>query len=298
MAKTGKTTSRRPCQAAVLLLFCVAPLRADLKTDIEYGRADDQSLLMDAWVPDGPGPFPAIIWVHGGGFVAGDKAPYPKSLLDPFVHAGYAWFSVNYRLAPKHPFPAHTDDVEAAVHYVKTHAPTYKIDPKRLVLMGESAGGHLVSFVGARHAPENRVAAVVPLFGEHDLVDRTHPKGPCMVDGKIVPDPGPICLSPGLSAFLGIHHPGPAAEETIRTASPATYIRRDMPPYLFVHGTKDFNVPFEQSVVMCDAMRKAGAKCDVIAIEGGGHGRGSLDKAAGSYDYQKAMRDWLAQVLR
>jgi alpha-L-fucosidase 2 len=281
----------------MILLAGALAAQAGLRTDIEYGRADGQSLQLDAYLIDEGAPHPAIIWVHGGGFVAGDKQPYPKSLLDPLAAEGFAWFSVNYRLAPRYPFPAQTDDVESAVHFIKAHAQPYHIDPNRLVLMGESAGGHLVSFVGAKHEPGNGVAAVVPFFGEHDLVDRVHPKGPCMVDGKIVPDPGPICLSPGLAKFLGISKPGPEAEEIVRRASPATYIRKEMPPYLFIHGTKDFNVPFEQSVVMCDAMKRAGARCEVIAVEGGGHGRGSLDKAAGANDYRKALIAWLRAVL-
>jgi alpha-L-fucosidase 2 len=278
-------------------LFSV-PLFPALQSDIEYGRAGNTPLMLDAFVPDGAGPFPAVIWVHGGGFVAGDKAPYPKTLLDPLVEKGYAWFSVNYRLAPAFPFPAETDDVESAVHFIKVHADQFKIDPHRLVLMGESAGGHLVSFVGASHQPENRVAVVVSFFGEHDLVNRTHPSGPCMVDGKIIPDPGPICLSPGLAKFLGIEKPGPEAEQTIRRASPATYIKPDMPPYLLIHGTKDYNVPIEQSVVMCEAMKRAGARCDLISIEGGGHGRGSLDKAAGTRNYMQEMMEWLKKALQ
>jgi len=283
---------------AACLAFGATLLYGGFQSDIEYGRSGEERLLLDAWTPDGPGPFPAIVWVHGGGFVAGDKAPYPKSLLDPLGREGFAWFSVNYRLAPKHPFPAETDDVEAAVHYIKVHASVYKIDPNRLVLMGESAGGHLVSFVGAKHQPENSVAAVVSFFGEHDLVDRTHPKGPCLVDGKEAPMTGPVCLSPGLSKFLGVSGGGPETEAVVKTASPASYIRKDMPPYLLIHGTKDFNVPYEQSVVMCDAMRRAGARCELITIDGGGHGRGSLDKAAGANDYQKTMREWLRQVVR
>jgi acetyl esterase len=279
------------------LAFGAALLYGGLQSDIEYGRAGEERLLLDAWTPDGPGPFPAIVWVHGGGFVAGDKAPYPESLLDPLAREGFAWFSVNYRLAPKHPFPAETDDVEAAVHYIKVHASVYKVDPSRLVLMGESAGGHLVSFVGAKHEPENLVAAVVSFFGEHDLVDRTHPKGRCLVDGKEVPMTGTVCLSPGLSKFLGVNGGGPETEAIVKRASPASYIRKDMPPYLLIHGTKDFNVPYEQSVVMCDAMRRAGAQCDLITIEGGGHGRGSLDKAAGTNDYQKTMHAWLHKVV-
>ena len=282
---------------ALITNIFAAFISAGIVPDVEYGRAADQSLTLDAYVPDGAGPFPAIIWVHGGGFVAGDKAPYPKSLLDPLVKEGFAWFSVNYRLAPKYPFPAETDDVESAVHYIKVHAKQYKVDPTRLVLMGESAGGHLVSFVGAKHDPENRVAAVVSFFGEHDLVERTHTKGPCMVDGKVVPSQDGLCLSPGLSKFLGISKPGPEAERIIHDASPATYIQKDMPPYLLIHGSKDFNVPIEQSVLMCAAMKKAGANCELISIEGGGHGRGSLEKAGGPDAFQPAMIAWLKKVL-
>jgi len=268
-----------------------------MTSDIEFGRAQGVTLLMDAFVPDGKGPFPAIIWVHGGGFVAGDKAPYPKKLLDPLVQEGYAWFSVNYRLAPKYPFPAETDDVEAAVHFIKANAKKYNVDPKRLVLSCESAGGHLVSFVGAKHGPGNNVAAVIPFFGEHDLVERTHTKGPCMIDGKVIPNPGPICLSPGLAQFLGIKEPGPDAERIIKEASPATYIRENMPPYLFIHGSKDFNVPVEQSTLMCDAMKKAGAHCELIIVEGGAHGRSTLEKAGGPDAYMPAMIAWLKKVL-
>ena len=229
--------------------------------------------------------------------MAGDKAPYPKSLLDPLVKEGYAWFSVNYRLAPKYPFPAETDDVEAAVHFIKANAKKYNVDPRRLVLSGESAGGHLVSFVGAKHAPGNDVAAVVSFFGEHDLVERTHTKGPCMIDGKVIPNPGPICLSPGLAAFLGIHEPGPEAERIIKEASPATYVRKNMPAYLLIHGSKDLNVPVEQSYLMRDAMKKAGANVEVIVIEGGAHGRGTLEKAGGPDAYMPAMIAWLKKVL-
>ena len=118
-------------------------LLAEIKADIEFVQRDGVPLKMDAFVPDGNGPFRAAIWVHGGGFVSGDKSPYPKNLLDELANKGWAWFSVNYRLAPKYPFPAQTDDVEAAVAYIKAHKADFRIDPKRLVLIGASAGGIL-----------------------------------------------------------------------------------------------------------------------------------------------------------
>ena len=273
-------------------------LAGELQTDIEFKQVSGLTLTMDASIPDGRGPFPAVIWVHGGGFVAGDKQPYPKTLLDPLAGNGFAWFSVNYRLAPQFVFPAQTDDVESAVEYIKAHADKFKVDPRRLVLIGASAGGHLVSYVGANHRKANSVAAVVSFFGEHDLVGRVHPSGPCMIDGKIVPEPGPLCLSPGLSKFLGVTASSAGAEAVVRRASPATYVRKSMPPYLLIHGTNDLNVPFDQSERMCAAMDKAGARCEIVRVEGGGHGFGAWDRDPAMSGYRQRMTAWLEQVLR
>ncbi len=135
-------------EADTLWLLFLLPLAVlgELRTDIEFARPAGKPLAMDAFVPEGKGPFPAVIWVHGGGFTAGDKAPPPLSVLEPIAQMGYAWFSVNYRLSPEYVFPAATDDVESAIAYIKAHAAEYKVDGRKLMLMGASAGGHLVSF--------------------------------------------------------------------------------------------------------------------------------------------------------
>jgi len=278
-------------------LFTALVVVAQNHRDVEFALAGDVHLLMDANIPEGVGPFPAVIWVHGGGFVSGDKYPAPMSLLEPLSRQGYAWFSVNYRLSPQYPFPAATDDVEAAVGYIKTHAREYKTDVNRLVLMGASAGGHLVSFVGVKHRAENNVTAVIPFFGEHDLVNRVHPDGECMIDGRVVANPAGFCLSPGLSKFLGITVASTDRESVVRAASPVTHVYKEMPPYLFVHGTKDFNVPYEQSVRMCTAMKKVGATCEVILVEGGGHGFGAWDKDETMAGYKPALLSWLKTQL-
>ncbi|MBM3775436.1 MAG: alpha/beta hydrolase [Acidobacteria bacterium] len=299
-SKAVRVARRLPALAAKLALlpvFAGAGWASGLRTDIEFARPGGVPILMDAFIPEGAGPFPAVIWVHGGGFVAGDKRPHPASLLDPLAAAGIAWFSINYRLAPQHVFPAQTDDVESAVAYIASRPGEFRIDPRRLALMGASAGGHLVSYAGARHN-QHRVRAVVSFFGEHDLVDRTHPKGDCMMDGKVVADPGPMCLSAGLAKFLGITAASPEAARVIRKASPVTYVRRDMPAYLLIHGTRDFHVPYDQSVSMCEAMKKAGARCELIGIEGGGHGFGAWDKDPAMSHYRARLSEWLARELR
>lgn len=281
-----------------LLLLLPIAAWGGLRTDIEFARPGGKPLAMDAFVPEGKGPFPAIIWVHGGGFTSGDKAPAPMSVLEPIVQRGYAWFSVNYRLAPEHPFPAETDDVESAIAYIKSHAAEFKVDTRKLVLMGASAGGHLVSFVGAKHRKGNEVAGVISFFGEHDLVDRVHPKGSCMMDGKVVEQKGPMCISPGLQKFLGIEGSEPRAGKVVASASPAAHIYKGMPAYLLIHGTKDFAVPFEQSERMIEAMHKAGERCELVRVEGGGHGFGAWDRDPAMAGYKLKMLEWLKRTIR
>src|SRR5260221_14676316 len=101
---------------------------------------------MDVRIPPGQGPQAAVILVPGRGWTNGSKeAIFIQPLFGPLDESGLAWFSIDYRLAPKHPYPAAVRDVEAAIRYIKTHASDYRIDPKRIALMGESAGGHLVA---------------------------------------------------------------------------------------------------------------------------------------------------------
>lgn len=151
-----------------LWMFALAA-RAELKSDIEFAKPGGVSLTLDAFVPDGERPFPTCILVHGGGFTGGDKTSFIKPLFEPLSKAGFAWFTINYRLAPAHRFPACIEDAESAIRWVKAHAREYKVDPTRIAIIGESAGGHIVSLVGARAKGGTGVAAVVPFYAPHDL---------------------------------------------------------------------------------------------------------------------------------
>jgi acetyl esterase/lipase len=242
---------------ALILILC-SFAEAESESDIEYGRADGVSLRLDAYILNGQGPFPSVVFIHGGGFTGGDKRSLPTPLLDLLTQAGFNWFSVNYRLSPRYTFPSPTDDVERALEFLKSHAERYKIDSRRIVLLGQSAGGHLVSFVGAKHKAQNGVAAVVSFYGEHDLVSRTRPQTECAISGQIRHTDKPeTCLSDGLKAFLGITEVNSTSAKILRDASPITYVDKNMPPYLLIHGTKDLHVPYEQSLLMRDAHAKS-----------------------------------------
>ena len=129
-----------------LLAASVAePAIPALKTDIEFAKVGDVSLTLGAFVPEGAGRFPTCLLVYGSGFIRGDKQTEIKPLFEPLNKAGFAWFTINYRLAPQHRWRACAEDVEVAIRWVKSHAKEYKVDVGRIALIGDSAGGHLVS---------------------------------------------------------------------------------------------------------------------------------------------------------
>src|SRR5947209_1075461 len=142
----------------VTLAFAAISSYGQISSDVEYARPDGKPLLLDISIPEGKGPFPTAIIVHGGSWIRGDKTTYIKPLKPLLSTAGYAWFSIDYRLAPAYTFPSPVEDVEAAIRWVRANADKYKVDVNRIVLIGESAGGHLVAMVGARNKPESRVA--------------------------------------------------------------------------------------------------------------------------------------------
>ena len=266
------------------LAVLVAPLwAATWRADVEFARAGDIPLTLDASIPDGAGPFAAVIVVHGGGFIAGDKQTYVKPLFEPLTGAGFAWFTINYRQAPEHPFPAAVEDVWSAIRHVRTHAAGYKVDPERMALVGESAGGHLVSFAGAKAPADARVAAVVSFYGPHDFEARERALG---------------ALSTNVKAFLAVSELNPETYRKMREASPITHVHPGMPPYLLIHGTKDPTVPYDQSVRMCESMRQAGASCEIFTVDGGGHGVGNWEKTPAFQAYKERMIDWLRARLK
>jgi|SRR5579872_650164 len=264
-----------------MILLSICARAADFK-DLPYREVDGTQLTLDAHIPDGAGPFPAAILVHGGGWVAGDKEQYITYIFQPLADAGFAWFSINYRLAPQFRFPADADDVEAAIRWIKANAGKYKIDPHRVALIGESAGGHLVSYVGAESNPENRVAAVVSMYGIHDFITAS-------IAWKPIPEE--------ILKLFGIPAVDAQTAPALIKASPVVYIHKDMPPYLLMHGSKDGDVPYEQSVEMCDKMTKAGARCELLTIEGAPHGMDHWESHPEWLWYKKALVGWLTKTL-
>lgn len=272
-----------------------AALRGEIRPDLIYRQVDGVGIALDAYVPDTGRLAPAVIYVHGGGFVGGDKRPYPP-WLDLVAADGFAWFSVNYRLAPKYLVSSQVEDVEAAISFIQAHAAEFKIDPKRLFLMGASSGGYVVSAVGVKHQRQDGLAGVVSLFGEYDIEGRTKPTTECVRDGKVIHfDTAQDCLADRWKAFFGAPDASsPAARQIFREATPLVHVHRGIPPFLLLHGTKDFNIPYREAVHMCDAIKSAGADCELITVEGAGHG--GWDASPAFSVYRQPMRAWLGRM--
>jgi acetyl esterase len=255
----------------------------NVRRGIEYGRVGDSRLLMDSYVPEARGPFPAVVIVHGGGWVRGDRHTNVEPLFRPIADAGYAWFSISYRLAGEMGiFGAAIQDVEQAVQYIRSHAAEYRVDPNRLALVGESAGAQLASMAALSPSLQGAVKGVVAIYSPSDLVSLAK-------TSQYVP--ADLRKAVENTAFASLFLAG------LQRLSPVANVRADMPPFLFIHGTADRLVPFEQSEQMCRKMREVGAPCELFAVKGGGHGLRWWDHDKTLSAYKRVMVEWLGRAF-
>ncbi len=262
---------------------------AEVRRDLEYGRAAGEPLLLDAGMPAGPGPFPVVILVHGGGWTRGDKAgsdrPGDGADISPWFdllgRANHVWFSINYRLAPKHRWPACLEDLQTAVRWVKANAAGFRGDPGRIAVFGHSAGGHLALMLATLTRPETRVQAVV---GFAPVTDHEH---------KLAARGG---LGDGLQALLG--RPAqitPEALHELRAISPVNRVKAGMPPLLILHGDADRTVAVEQSAGFQRRVLAVGGSCDLIVLPGAPHGL--REWAGAAPDHEARLVEWLGRAL-
>jgi acetyl esterase/lipase len=281
---------RRKLFTLLVLVGAAAFGAAKSEDGIVYGEAGGEKLTMDYYPPAGPAPHPIAIIIHGGGFVGGTSKNNSEAYCADFLApAGYAVFSINYRLAPKFPYPAMVEDVQRAIRYVRRNAKTWNGDPKRIALVGGSAGGYLSNMVGILNAPgirgakdpvdrrSARVQAVVTLFGPSDF------RGQAPSEGlkKLL---RPLIEEKGLEAALA-------------EASPVTHFGFAAPPFLLIHGDKDEAVPLVQSTHLQAALKANGVRCDLIIIPNGPHATGRWHKVPGVPDWEKQLTEWLNLVL-
>ena len=251
------------------------PGGAKIERDIVYAQVGDRKLLLDLHLPPkSKEPLPVVVWVHGGGWRSGSKGSGGPAL--PLVSRSFAVVDVDYRLSGEALFPAQIQDCKAAVRWVRANAAKYGLDPDHIGAWGSSAGGHLVALLGtAGDAREfdtetnrdysSRVQAVCDWFGPTDFLQMdTH-----AIEGSTLIHNAP--KSPE-SLLVG----GPIQQEPYRAlvtkANPITYVTKDDPPFLIMHGDKDILVSPHQSELLSDALKKAGVDATLHIVKGAGHG--------------------------
>jgi acetyl esterase len=251
--------------AALTAVVIAAPSGAaqggvTVKNDVTYRTVDGEQLGLDVYQPAKQGKNrPAVVVVHGGGWTAGDKSWFAQQ-GNRLAERGFVAFSINYRLAPRQPYPAAVEDVEAAVEWVRKHAKEYGVDAKRIGTLGGSAGGHLVGMLATDGKGSlktgHRVAAAVSWSGPMDLVSLA----PAAATNA----------GRSFSTFLGCLPD--ACPDAYAAASPVTHVDKTDAPMLIVNSTMEL-VPQSQADAMKAALDKAGVANQAIILPGRAHSR-------------------------
>jgi acetyl esterase/lipase len=257
--------------------------------DMAYAIHAHPRQKLDLYLPPGTAR-PLIIYVHGGAFLAGDKS---EGVPLSYLAQDYAVASVNYRLSGDALFPAQIEDSKAAVRWLRANAAKYGLDPLRFAAFGTSAGGHLVAMlgtagderafdVGGNGRVSSRVQAVVDFFGPTDFLQMDAHR---LASGQVHDSAD----SPESRLVGGAIQQN---RDQVARANPITYVTKDAPPFLIVHGDADPLVPYHQSVLLVTALQKAGVPVTFYTVQGGGHG-GFSDPAV-----PRLMREFLATHLK
>jgi acetyl esterase/lipase len=263
--------------AALLILSSfVSADEITVEENVTYGKAGDTELKLDLAVPAGDGPFPAIVFIHGGGWYQGRRQGYSNQIRKA-AKRGYVAATITYRLmkfdiknketAKALPiFPAQVHDAKASIRWVRANAKKYHIDPNRIGVTGGSAGGHLSLLVGLADASakmegksgnpkqSSRVQAVVNVFGPTEMASGHDTSSVAWIyrlfmGGK--PDQVPLAY---------------------KLSSPVNYVSKDDPPVLTLHGDQDTLVPIAQATLLDKKMKAAGADHTLMIFKGQGHG--------------------------
>ena len=218
--------------------------------DIEYGTGGERKLQLDLYLPKGrKKTTPAIIFIHGGAWKGGKRGDM-KFYCVKFAEKGYVTATVTYRLMGEACFPAAVHDVKCAVRWLRANAAKYQVDSERIVVSGNSAGGHLSMMIGYSDDPSlegsggnnnvsSRVCAVVNFYGPTDLTTDFANEQELVrefVGGKTFDE----------------------APEAYKLASPLFHLTRDDPPTLIFHGTIDSTVPVIQADILAEKLKELG----------------------------------------
>ena len=264
---------------------------------VVIGKGGDTDLHADIAYPENvTAPLPAVIYIHGGGWAFGSYQALPPPPILHLAQTGYFAASIEYRFSKAAKWPAQIQDCKLGVRWLRANAAQYHVDPNRIGVWGESAGGHLVACLGTMAdvkeyegdggypGVSSAVQAVVDFFGPTDLTD------------PALNNPFLLGLENGL---LGV--PFEKNPALWKSASPLFYVKAGDPPMFIAHGDADVMVPIEHSILLDQALTKAGVPHQFLIVKNAGHGFGhkpgiTIDPSRA--DINKAVDAFLAQYLK
>jgi len=228
--------------------------------DVTYSTSGRQPLRLDIYPPTAARKrqAPLILYIHGGGWVIGSKfssvrsVPGLRRLIGKLRRRGYLFVALDYRMILTHAWPAPLQDIVAALAYLRANAALYNLDPSRVGLLGDSAGGHLAALV-ALNGMAGEIGAVVDLFGPSDL--------------------SYLSRIPGLAPLLPhlLRSERRLTADLLRAASPISHISPESPPFLIVQGERDPLVPPAQARTLYRLLSEAGVAAHLIMVENATH---------------------------
>ena len=256
--------------------------------NITYLTASNWEAKLDVYTPRTAGPHPTVLHIHGGGWTGGNRESVMLRAM-PFLEMGFAVVNVSYRLARIAEAPAAVEDCLCALRWIVRNAKEYAFDVSRIVVTGYSAGAHLALTTGMipasagldRQCPgpeELKVAAIVNWYGITDVAD--------LLEGAN--------MRTYAVQWLGSR---PDRVDVAKRLSPLTYVRRELPPTMTIHGDADPTVPYTHATRLHAALQKAGATTELVTIPQGRHGNFPLPDQIRAID---AMRAFLTKhgILR
>lgn len=266
------------------LWFGVASPRVRQRRGVTYVERDGKPLTLDLYLPPAEAtPAPGVLVVHGGGWHSGDSRQL-DDLNDYLAARGYVVAALNYRLAPTYPFPAASDDVCAALAYMRANAAELGLDSARLTLIGRSSGGHLALLV-AYTAHDPAIRGVVGFYPPTDLdYGYGQPKELVVID-----------MQKSLTDFLGgAPHEVP---DTYRQASPTSFVGPDTPPTLLIHGVRDHFTPLGYSERLDVRLEVANRRHLLLRLPWAEHGCDANFSGPGGQITTYAIERFLAAVV-
>jgi len=251
--------------------------------NITYLTANNWEAKLDVYqARDAASPNPTLIYFHGGGWTAGSKEASSLTFL-PFLDMGWNVVNVEYRLAKVSLAPAAVQDALCALRWVYRNGKDYNVDTTRLVLMGNSAGGHLALTTGVIPASES-LDSLCP--GTEEL------KVAAIINWYGITDVNELLAGPNVRNFAVAWLGGMSnRDEIAKRISPLTYVRAGLPPIISIQGDADPTVPYSQNVRLHQALDKAGVRNEFVTVPGGKHGGFSDAEMANAYTAIRGFLD-------